>query len=93
MEFIKNIECGIAALRLIWGRKRRNKEEVVASLEACGNNYDALVLLVLMEIGEERYKVAADIVEKYAKYQEDRVMANRLRQATCKLADNYSIED
>lgn len=55
MEFIRNIECGIAALRLIWGRKRRNKEEVAASLEACGNNYDALVLLVLMEIAEERY--------------------------------------
>lgn len=46
-----------------------------------------------MEIGEENYKEAADIIEKYAKYQEDRVMANRLRQATRKLSDSYSIED
>lgn len=46
-----------------------------------------------MEIGEDKYKEAADIVEKYAKCQEDRVMANRLRQATRKLADNYSVED
>lgn len=66
---------------------------MVASLEVCSNNYDALVLLVLMEIGEERYKEAADFVEKYARHQEDRVMANRLRQATRRLADNYSVEE
>lgn len=47
---LKTLECCMSCLRLIRGRMKKSRVEVQRALDLCGNNFDALVLLVLMEM-------------------------------------------